>query len=66
MSGDKVFAVWIFLGVASHIYWWDRLSNHFDGPAIILCLLTVIPAAPFGPLIFFFEGWLYWLTGPHT
>lgn len=56
--------LWISIGLASHIFWWGVMSG-FKGPAIPLCLLSALPAALLGPITFFFEGLLYWLTGPH-
>jgi hypothetical protein len=59
-------AIWLGVGLASHIFWWSKFTDgKWDGPAIPLCALTALQAAAFGPLIFPFDGWLYWLTGPH-
>lgn len=57
------YVLWCTSGLASHIYWWSRITDmKWNGPAIPLCALTAIQASLFGPLTFAFEGWLYWLT----
>jgi hypothetical protein len=59
---NTIIGLWFLSGFISHIYWWDQITEgKWSGPAIPLCVLTVIQASFFGPLTFLFEWWLYWL-----
>jgi hypothetical protein len=65
-SPEVAVAIWIALGLCAHLFWWLMLLGNrpLDAHWIFVCCVLAFPAAVLGPITFFFEWWLYWLTGP--
>lgn len=65
IDGDTFLAWWFVIGAASHFFWWGMMGALRSGVGWMLCLLSLVPAAPLGIVTFVVEALLYWLTSPH-
>lgn len=65
MTEETALGIWAALGLISHVFWWAMMGMLKDPLGVFLFALTLPCAALVGPIVFPFEAWLCWLTGPH-